>query len=134
MRLFQTRHWSNGEHGLDDLPNLKLLSWPRCLKPKDDFGMLHNIQLHHFSDASEVGYGAASYLRLVNDQGRIHCGLIMAKSRVAPLKTITVPRMELTAAVVSVKLHKFITEQLDLADKQDGVLDRFYVSSPIHQK
>ena len=99
---------------LDDLPNLKLLSWPRCLKPKDDFGMLHNIQLHHFSDASEVGYGAASYLRLVNDQGRIHCGLIMAKSRVAPLKTITVPRMELTAAVVSVKLHKFITEQLDL--------------------
>ena len=38
----------------------------------------------------------------------------MAKSRVAPLKTVTVPRMELTAAVVSVKLHKFITEQLDL--------------------
>ena len=38
----------------------------------------------------------------------------MAKSRVAPLKTVTIPRMELTAAVVSVKLHKFITEQLDL--------------------
>ena len=38
----------------------------------------------------------------------------MAKSRVASLKTVTIPRMELTAAVVSVKLHKFITEQLDL--------------------
>ena len=37
----------------------------------------------------------------------------MAKSRVATLKTVTIPRMELTAAVVSVKLHKFITEQLD---------------------
>ena len=61
-----------------------------------------------------MGYGAASYLRLVDDKGRIHCGLVMAKSRVAPLKTVTIPRMELTAAVVSVKLHKFITEQLDL--------------------
>ena len=38
----------------------------------------------------------------------------MAKSRVAPWKTVTIPRMELTAAVVSVKLHKFFTEQLDL--------------------
>ena len=38
----------------------------------------------------------------------------MAKSCVVPLKTVTIPRMELTAAVVSVKLLKFITEQLDL--------------------
>ena len=76
--------------------------------------MLHNVQLHHFSDASQVGYGAASHLHLVDDKGGIHCGLVMAKSRVAPLKTVTIPRMELTAAVVSVKLHKFITEQLDL--------------------
>ena len=97
---------------VEDLPKRKLVSWPRCFKPKE-FGVLHNDQLHHFSDASEVGYGAATYLRLVDDKERIHCGLVMAKSRVAPLKTVTIPRMELTAAVVSVKLHKFITEQLD---------------------
>ena len=105
--LTEWREW------VEDLPRLKLVSWPRCFKPKE-FGMLHNVQLHHFSDASEVGYGTASYLRLVDDMGRIHCGLVMAKSRVAPLKTVTIPRMELTAAVLSVKLHKFITEQLDL--------------------
>ena len=97
---------------VEDLPKLKLLSWPRCFKPKE-FGVLHNDQLHHFSDASEVGYGAASYLHLVDDKGRAHCGLFMAKSRVAPLKTATIARMELTAAVVSVRLHKFIKEQLD---------------------
>ena len=68
---------------VEDLQNLKLVSWPRCFKPKE-FGVLHNVQIHHFSDASEVGYGAASYLRLVDDKGRIHCGLVMAKSRVAP--------------------------------------------------
>jgi len=50
------------------------------------------------------------YLRLVDDKGRIHCGLAMAKSRVAPLKTVTIPRMELTATVVSAQLHKYITE------------------------
>ena len=98
---------------LDDLPKLKLVSWLRCFTP-EGFGVLHSIQLHHFSDGSEEGYGAASYLRLVDDKVRIRCGLLMGKSRVAPLKTITVPRMELTAAVVSVKLHKFIIEQLDL--------------------
>ena len=97
---------------VEDLPKLKLVSWPRCFKPKE-FGVLYNDQLHHFSDASEVEYGAASYLRLVDDKGRIHCGLVMAKSRVATLKTVTIPKMEVTAAVVSVKLHKFITEQLD---------------------
>ena len=85
---------------VDDLSKFKLVSWPRRFKP-EEFGVLHSIQLHHFSDASEEGYGAASYLRLVDDKGRIHCGLLMGKSRVAPLKTITVPRMVLSAAVVS---------------------------------
>ena len=98
---------------VEDLSNLKLVSWPHRFKCKE-FRALHNLELHHFSDASEVGYGAASNLRLIDDQGRIHCGLVMAKSHVAPLKAVTIPRMELTAAVVSVKLHKFITEQLDL--------------------
>ena len=105
--LVKCRAW------VDDLPKFKLVSWLRCFKP-EEFGVLYSIQLHHFSDASEEGYGAASYLRLVDDKGRIRCGLLMGISRVAPLKTITVPRMELTAAVVSVKLHNFIIEQLDL--------------------
>ena len=59
-------------------------------------------------------YGTASYLRLKDNAGHIHCSLVFAKSRVAPLKTITIPRMELTAASVSAKLHKFLEEQLYL--------------------
>ena len=51
---------------VEDLQNLKLVSWARCFQPKE-FGVLHNVQLHHFSDAWEVGYGAASYLRLVDE-------------------------------------------------------------------
>ena len=94
-----------------NLSNLEQVNLRRCFKPKG-FGDLTDIQLHHFSDASEVGYGAASYLRLKDDAGHIHCSLVFAKSRVAPLKTITIPRMELTPASVSAKLQKFLEEQL----------------------
>ena len=106
-KLLRWRTW------VGNLSNLEQVNLPRCFKPKG-FGDLTDIQLHHFSDASEVGYRAASYLRLKDDAGRIHCSLVFAKSRVAPLKTITIPRMELTAASVSAKLHKFLEEQLDL--------------------
>ncbi|KAK2551629.1 hypothetical protein P5673_027396 [Acropora cervicornis] len=107
-KLLRWRTW------VGNLSNLEQVNLPCCFKPKG-FGDLTDVQLHHFSDASEVGYGAASYLRLKDDAGHIHCSLVFAKSRVAPLKTITIPRMELTAASVSAKLHKFFEEQLDLA-------------------
>ena len=106
-KLTEWRSW------VDSLPKLKLVSWPRCMKPRG-FGQVLNVQLHHFSDASEKGYGAASYIRLVDVSGHVHSGLLLGKARVAPLKTITIPRMELTAATVAVKLHKFLEDQLDL--------------------
>ena len=106
-KLVRWREW------LNDLPKLKNVTMPRSVKPPE-FGELRSIQLHHFSDASEEGYGAVSYLRLVNATGNIHCGILMGKSRVAPLKTITIPRMELTAATVAVKLDKLIQEELTL--------------------
>ena len=52
----------------------------RCFKPYD-FGKVATVQLHHFSDASTVGYGQCTYLRLVNADGRIHCCLVLAKAR-----------------------------------------------------
>ena len=87
-KLTEWRAW------VENLPNLGLITWPRCFKPKT-FGDLTDIQLHHFSDASGGGYGAASYLCLVHNVGRVHRTLVFTKSRVAPLKTITIPRMEL---------------------------------------
>ena len=66
-----------------------------------DFGEIKIVELRNFSDASENGYGQCSYLRLIDHLDRIHCSLVMAKSRVAPLKHVTIPRLELTAALVS---------------------------------
>ena len=71
------------------------------------------------SDASQVGYGQCSYLRLVDENGRIHCSLVMGKARVAPLKTVTIPRLELTAATVSVRVASMLKEELDYGGLQD---------------
>ena len=104
-----TEQW---KRWINDLLYLRNLTIPRCVKPFS--GTFTSAQLHHFSDASEKGYGAVTYLRLEYDNGLILCGLVMAKAKLAPLKTTTIPRLELAAAVVSVKLDEMIRQQLSL--------------------
>ena len=84
----------------------------RCLKPHECGAATY--QLHHFSDASETAYGVVSFLRV--DQGRdsIHCGLVIAKSRLAPIKAMTIPRLELAAAALAVKMDGVLQRELDL--------------------
>ncbi|XP_026054781.1 uncharacterized protein LOC113040736 [Carassius auratus] len=102
--------WITWLSGLNQLTDFSV---PRCIKPVD-FGVSTSAQLHHFSDASEVEYGVVSYLRLLNADGIAHCAFMMGKSRVAPLKQTTIPRMELAAAVVAVKTDKMLKDELEL--------------------
>ena len=88
------------------------LKFDRCVVP-DGFEQ-GAMELHHFCDASLTGYGACSYLRVTNHTGRVHAALIMAKSRLAPIKQLSVPRLELCAAVVAVKLDIIIRRELEL--------------------
>lgn len=95
--------------------NLEKINIPRCYVPAD-FGHVVRRELHHFSDASTYGHGQCSYLRHVNEDGSVHCALVIGKSRVAPIKVITIPRLELTAAVVSVEASNILKEELVLTD------------------
>ena len=65
-----------------------------------------------FCDASNLGYDAVSYTRTVTDNGEVHVVFVMGKSRVSPVRPISVPRIELTAAVVCVKISKLIQGEL----------------------
>ena len=85
----------------------------RCYR-SDEFGCAVDTTLHCFSDASFVGYGVACYLRMVDEAGRIEVQLVMGKARVSPLKPTTVPRLELTAATVSVKIAAMLVEELKI--------------------
>jgi hypothetical protein len=100
------------ERWRSDLALLKNFSVKRCLKP-ENFGRVMQVQLHSFSDASTKGYGQCTYLRLKDHNGNIYCSLVMAKARVTPLKPITIPRLELTAALVSVKISAQLKRELN---------------------
>ena len=70
--------------------------------------------MHHFADACEHEYREASYLRIVDETRRIYCCLVIGKSRVAPLKCITMPRMELVAATLYLKISALLKRKLQM--------------------
>lgn len=99
---------------LKELQYLDRLTADRCFKPKD-FGEVVCRQLHNFADASQQGYGAVSYLRSENSNGDIHCAFVQGKSRLTPMKTtVSIPRLELSAAATATKLNNMILRELDL--------------------
>lgn len=98
---------------LNQLPQISGFQIARCIKPRD-FGTIVTAQLNHFSDASESGYGTVSFLKLTNEKGLVHCAFMMGKARVAPLKQTTIPRMELTAAVMAVNIDKVMRKELEI--------------------
>ena len=101
-----------------ELHLLQEFSVARCYKPKN-FGHVTKTELHHFSDASNKGYGQCSYLRFTNEQGQIHCSFVIGKSRVTPLKPVTIPRLELTAAVTSVRISDQLRKELTLENAEE---------------
>ena len=91
---------------------LEYLEVPRCVKPSG-FGPVKQAELHHFSDASDNGYGTVSYLRMTADHHVTHVSFMLGKARVAPVKQMTIPCMELAAAVLAVKVDKMLRKEVD---------------------
>ncbi|XP_028407170.1 uncharacterized protein LOC114529555 [Dendronephthya gigantea] len=78
-----------------------------------DLGLeIVSVQLHGFSDASPSAYGAVIYLRLQDSTGNVQVQLLFAKTRVAPTKRITLPRLELMAAYLLSKMITFLLKVL----------------------
>ena len=91
-----------------ELEQLNELTFPRCLTPESSLGL---PMLCIFSDASRKAFGACAYVRWCIANGKYESRFIAAKSRVAPLKELTIPRLELQAAVLASRLGKSIQEE-----------------------
>ena len=93
------------------LPSLSGLLIPQCFK-SSNLGCVKLVEIHNFSDASSYAYGACSYLRFLSDSGANRSTFVIGKARLAPIKAVTIRRLELTAAVLAVRLNNIIKREM----------------------
>ncbi|XP_022807808.1 uncharacterized protein LOC111344814 [Stylophora pistillata] len=110
----QWRSWKS------ELSQLSCITIPRYFM--ENIGSSSRIELHGFGDASPKAYGAAVYIKCLDETGHASTHLVMSKSRVAPAKAVSLPRLELLAAVVNARLLKFVVESLTLTLKVEQVV------------
>ena len=98
----------------NELPNLSTITLPRCLTPHSVDTSLTTQDLHIFCDASERSYGAVAYMRTEDCQQQGNVSFLMARSRVAPKKQLSIPRLELCAALIGAQLFSLLQTELTI--------------------
>jgi hypothetical protein len=103
-QLFQ--EWNNWLIGLAEIEKCHI---NRCYSPL--LSSADYVELHLFSDASEQAYGAVAYIRVVKDK-EVQVSFVSAKSKVAPQKALSIPRLELQGALIASRLAKNLKNEL----------------------
>jgi len=84
-----------------------------------------SLEVHGFADASSHSYAAVVYLTIIHSESNFQVSLICAKTKVAPVKTISIPRLELNAVVLLSRLDE--TGALSLSLSRPNLwIDRFH--------
>ena len=99
--------WTEWFSKLALLQDLKI---PRCLHQKPR----KSTSYHVFCDASEKAFGAIVYARNQAEDGTIEIRFVMAKARVAPLRFLTIPKLEMQAAVIGCRLAITVSSELQV--------------------
>jgi hypothetical protein len=98
--------WSDYRGGMKEMSQIAIDRFVlTSLSPKE-------IQIHGFSDACMNGYGACVYVRCVDSDGKVKVTLLCSRSRVAPLSSKTIPRLELCAATLLANLYQTVKASL----------------------
>ena len=101
-----------------DFKNLKkeLSSFQDVHLPRKLFNEIRisSIELHTFTDASELALSAVSYLRIEYIDESVSVAFVIGKARVAPIKRMTIPNLELQAAVYGAQLAQFVKDEIDI--------------------
>ncbi|XP_075161640.1 uncharacterized protein LOC142234394 [Haematobia irritans] len=107
LPLQTERQWRKFVETYQDVNHVRI---PRWVNYSTDC----EVELHVFSDASEKAYAGVVYVRVVTPQGHIFTHLLSCKTKVAPIKSISLPRLELCGAVLASELYKSIARELDI--------------------
>ncbi|KAK3726813.1 hypothetical protein QZH41_019603 [Actinostola sp. cb2023] len=102
------RSWQKWKN---NLPLLETANIPRCYFTRADHEDAM-LQLHHFCDASEDGYGTVTYLRTEYPDGFIKCSFVTGKSKTAPIKSVSIPRLELQGALLAARVDHAVRNEL----------------------
>jgi hypothetical protein len=97
--------WANWTIELKLLEKLRI---PRCIRRVSQ--PVH-LELHAFCDASENGFGACVCLRCSYSDDDVSVALVLGKARVAPLKQLSIPRLELQGAVLAARLVSTVRQK-----------------------
>jgi len=95
------------------LPTLSYLNIPRWLFISS---AVRSIELHGFADASQLAMAAAVYIRVEMQTSEVRVTLACAKTKVAPLKKLTIPRLELNAALILSRLVTSVQNALNMKE------------------
>ena len=103
-----TTQWNNIKNNLKCVERIEI--------PRRIFSEGIQIEFHGFCDASEVAYAAVIYCRDVNSNGNIQTRIITAKTKVAPVKRLSVPKLELCGALLLSRLFHQTLKSLNMAN------------------
>ncbi|BES87780.1 Pao retrotransposon peptidase [Nesidiocoris tenuis] len=119
-----------------ELQSLHSFTLPRCL----GLDQVTSVQLHAFADSSEKGYAGVVYLRTESISGQVKVSLMMAKSKVAPVKSCSLPRLELCGILLAARLVQRISSLIRPACPiqsstvwTDSMVALHWVTSPPHR-
>ncbi|XP_055681854.1 uncharacterized protein LOC129789232 [Lutzomyia longipalpis] len=108
MKGDNLRDWMKFLEAIHTIPQIKIPRWTSSFaEPLEE-------QLHMFSDASNLAYGAAIYRVTIDASGKIVSHLLTAKSKVTPVKKKTIPKLELTAATLGAQLVEKVSKSLGI--------------------
>ncbi|XP_059049420.1 uncharacterized protein LOC131844524 [Achroia grisella] len=101
------QEWETYRGELSQLTNVRIPRW-LGMKPGD------HVELHGFCDASKAAYAAVVYTRTISQTGDISVSLLAAKTKVSPIKQVSIPRLELCGAVLLARLLVEVAEAMNV--------------------
>ncbi|XP_062541814.1 uncharacterized protein LOC134209800 [Armigeres subalbatus] len=126
-----TQEWMELKTSLSHLHHIAI---PRCVT----FDEVISYDIHGFSDASAVAYGACIYLRSLFADGSAKLRLLTSKSKLAPLHDLSIPRKELCAALLLTRLLRKVLPALNMAYQEvvlwcDSTIVLAWIRKPLNQ-